>query len=332
MDAPRPEPDDAGLLDPLLADGRHLLTLGALGLLAAGAFAVFLGAAGQFLPHDLQYLGMSAAQLCGFDACRVVHFMIHDRVSFGGVLMAISVLFLWLIHFPLAAGEPWAWWTLLLSNAAGFLSFLTYLAFGYLDTWHGLATLFLLPCFAAGLAMTRRTLVGPAGIGCLLVSGDGLPLASTVAGPGRPLLLASAVALAVGGLTVSAIGATVVFVPQDLAYMHVTPRLLDAINPRLVPLIAHDRAGFGSGVFNLGGLVLALGYCGRPSRSRWQAIAVSATVGFGLAIGVHPAVGYTSPVHLAPAVAGAAAFAAALWLTRPGRRPVPYPGTTIPLA
>ncbi len=87
--------------------------------------------------------------------------MIHDRVAFGGTLIALSILYLWLIHFPLRAHLPWAWWTLLFSNIAGFLSFLSYLGFGYLDTWHGVATLLLLPCFAIGLALTYRTLKRP---------------------------------------------------------------------------------------------------------------------------------------------------------------------------
>ena len=306
------ERDDVGLLAPLLSDGRHLLTLGSLGLMAAGAFAVFLAAAGQFLPHDVQFLRMTPEQLCGLNACAIVHFMQHDRVAFGGVLMALSVLFLWLIAFPLRDRQPWAWWTLAVSNAAGFASFGLYLRFGYLDTWHGLATLVLLPCFAGGLMLTWPTLPPHGGVRCLLTPGQ--PTRSL---PGWVLLGVSAV-LFVAGVTIMTVGATVVFVPQDLAYMRTTAAALDAVNPRLVPLIAHDRAGFGSGVLNLGFLAGAILWCGRPTRSRWQALAVAATVGFGTAVGVHPIVGYNNPVHLAPAVAGAAAFAVGLWLTRPG--------------
>jgi hypothetical protein len=316
MNHPDPNPDDA-LLAPLLSDGRHLLTLGTLGLLLSGGFAIFLGLAGQFLPHDTDFLGMTAGQLCGVDACRVVHFMIHDRVAFGGTLIALSVLYLWIIAFPLRDRQPWAWWTLLLSNVAGFASFGLYLGFGYLDRWHGLATLFLMPCFAAGLAMTFPALRRPRGIGCLLLSGDGL---WSSAGLGRRLLLASSAGLCAGGAVIAAVGTTVVFVPQDLAYLRLTPAALDAINPRLIPLIAHDRAGFGSGVLNAGFLMLAIAWCGTPSRSRWQAMAVAVTIGFGTAIGVHPAVGYNSVVHLAPAVLGAIGFGAALGLTRPARR------------
>ena len=120
----------------------------------AGGFAIFLAADGHFLPHDEEYLGMTAGELCRLDQCRIVHFMYHDRGSFGGALIAIGTLYLWLAAFPLREREPWAWWTFLVSGLAGFASFLAYLGYGYLDTWHGVATLLLLPCFAWGLIGT----------------------------------------------------------------------------------------------------------------------------------------------------------------------------------
>jgi hypothetical protein len=42
---------------------------------------------------------------------------------------------------------------------------------------------------------------------------------------------------------------------------------------------------------------------------------VSGTTGFATAIGIHPLIGYTDPVHLAPAVAGAVIFITGLVLT-----------------
>jgi hypothetical protein len=317
-DRPVDDADDVGLLAPLFADGRPLLTLGTLGLLFSGGFAIFLAAAGQFLPHDIQFLGMTARELCDLNACRIVHFMIHDRVSFGGTLVALSILYLWLIHYPLRARQPWAWWALLVSNAAGFASFLTYLGFGYLDTWHGVATLLLLPCFATGLALSFRTLDRPRGIRRLLRPGAVPPPLRTPAGFGHRLLLATGVAMVAAGLTITVLGMTVVFVPQDLEYMDTTAERLDRINPRLIPLIAHDRAGFGGGVLNVGLLVVACAWCGRPARHLWQALALAGAVGFGTAIGIHPLVGYNNPVHLAPACAGALAYFLALALI--GRR------------
>ena len=42
------------------------------------------------IPHDVQYLGMTAQDLCRLNQCRIVHFMFHDRVSFGGSLIAVG--------------------------------------------------------------------------------------------------------------------------------------------------------------------------------------------------------------------------------------------------
>jgi hypothetical protein len=66
----RPTDDAAGLLPELIGDGRPLLALVALGLIL-----------------DLHQ-------------CGVVHLIFHDRVSFGGTLLAIGTLYLWLIAFP----------------------------------------------------------------------------------------------------------------------------------------------------------------------------------------------------------------------------------------
>src|SRR3712207_3698705 len=151
-DAPdRPAADERGLVAALVGDGTPLLSFTGLALVLSGGFALFLAATGHFLPHDERFLSMTAAQLCALHGCRVVHFMYHDRGAFGGSLIAIGTLYLWLAAFPLRAGEPWAWWTFLLSGALGFASFLTYLGYGYLDTWHGAATLVLLPCYVWGM-------------------------------------------------------------------------------------------------------------------------------------------------------------------------------------
>src|SRR5204862_1124181 len=92
--------DDRGFFETLIT-GRSLLILTALTLMGCGAFALFQAATGQFLPHDVDFLGLTARQLCTLRGCRVVHFMMHDRVSFGGVLLAIGVMYLWLTEFPL---------------------------------------------------------------------------------------------------------------------------------------------------------------------------------------------------------------------------------------
>jgi hypothetical protein len=233
--------------------------------------------------------------------------MFHDRVSFGGALIAIGTLYLWLTEFPLREGRAWAWWTLALSGTAGFASFLTYLGYGYLDTWHGVATLVLLPCFIVGLIRSWNLLKEPRGIASLRTPAAPLSL-RTRGGIGRAVLLATATGLIGGGLTIMTVGMTSVFVPQDLNFMGVQAADLHALNPRLVPLIAHDRAGFGGGVAACGVIVLLCVWCSPMTRSLWQAMAFAGFVGFACAVGVHPVIGYNDTMHLAPAVLGAAAF------------------------
>ncbi|MGZ7039359.1 MAG: hypothetical protein ACXVJO_14385, partial [Thermoanaerobaculia bacterium] len=101
---PSPTAADEGLLAALIGDGRALFKLFALALAGSGVFVLFQAATGHFLPQDTAFLGLDAEQLCAYFDCRVVHFMIHDRVSFGGVLLATAVMYLWLAEFPLKQG------------------------------------------------------------------------------------------------------------------------------------------------------------------------------------------------------------------------------------
>jgi hypothetical protein len=290
--------DDRGLVEAFLADGRSPLSMTGFILLVSGWFAIFQSMTGYFLPHDVHALGFDARELAHAANIRVVHFMFHDRVAFGGTLLAIGCAYWYLAEFPLRPRETWAWWAFLVSGICGFASFLTYLSYGYLDTWHATGTLFLLPVFAAGLwraqpevlrlqdvwQSSQPTSVGRCGLGFL------------------------AVGILIAGATIMAVGMTRVFVPQDLAFMRMTVADLNNVSPRLVPVIAHDRAGFGGGLFSMGVILLFITRHAELSRGFIQAVAIMGLAGFGAAIGVHPAIGYTDFGHLAPAYFGALVF------------------------
>jgi len=303
----------SGLLTSLIDDGTPLLALMAICLILCGGFALFLSAMGHFLPQDVQFLGMDKAELCGINQCRIVHFMFHDRVSFGGALVTIGSLYLWLACFPLRAGEPWAWWVFVVSGITGFGSFLAYLGYGYLDSWHGVATLFLLPIYIFGMAVTWRSLPQKAGPFSLLKPAANPRLKSRF-GIGRALLLVTGIGMMIGGATILIVGMTHVFVPQDLVYIGLSAHELNAINPRLIPLIAHDRAGFGGAITTCGLILFLCVWRGQPSRSLWEVLALGGGVGFATAIGIHPVIGYMSFSHLAPAYLGAAIFIVGMWL------------------
>ncbi|HKP38583.1 MAG TPA: hypothetical protein VJT71_17120 [Pyrinomonadaceae bacterium] len=302
-----PHDNNRGMLEALIGDGRPLLIFTGLCLVLAGAFAVFISISRHFLPHDVQFLGMTAEQLCEIQDCRIVYFMFHDRVSFGGALIAIGSLYIWLAEFPLRNRESWAWWLFVISGISGFGSFLAYLGYGYLDSWHGVGTLALIPFFIAGLIKSFSLLEPGSRRFSLFKSGTKVRWASTF-GIGRLLLLGTAGGMIAGGFTVMIVGMTSVFVSQDLSFIGIAADKIQAVSPRLVPLIAHDRAGFGGAICTTGIVVLFSVWCAKPMKSLWQVLLFSGVVGFASAIGVHPAVGYVDLIHLAPALLGAAAF------------------------
>ena len=122
--------------------------------------------------------------------------------------------------------------------------------------------------------------------------------------------------MTVAGVVIMIVGMTLVFVPEDLVYLGLNHAQLDALNVRLVPLIAHDRAGFGGGLASCGLTVLLIVWKARLTPDLWQALLFAGLVGFGCAIGVHYPIRYLIFSHLAPAWAGAAVYLAGMVCSR----------------
>jgi hypothetical protein len=296
--------DRRTLLDALLSDGRFLLIFTALILVLSGLFVIVQSVSGHFLPHDISYLGLDATQLSAFNNGTITKFMFHDRISFGGSIMAVGFLYMWLAEFPLKNKEAWAWYLFMFSGLFGFGSFLAYLGYGYLDTWHGVATLLLLPFYLAGLARSYNLVKQNARLGDVFMLKEKIDL-KTQFGIGKVFLLFSSIGIFLGGLTIMIVGMTTIFVPQDLEYMDITVCGIEKINSNLRPLIAHDRAAFGGGLATIGLLYFFIIRRSDATINLWQIIALSMSVGFTTAIGVHYFIGYTSLTHLLPAYFGA---------------------------
>ena len=297
-------PSDRSLWSGLLADGRPALATVGVALAFAGGLAVYLGFTRQLLPHDLGYLGMSAAEIDQIADGRLMDFMVHDRVSWGGSLFAVGVMYLWLIAFPLSQGRRWAWLTLAITGVVGFASFASHLPTGYLDNWHGVGTLLLIPVFVLGIIHSRQLVR----LGSDNITGRLMNL-----NWGRRLAVATGAGLVVSAAVILTIGMTVTFVASDLEFIGLEAGQLTAINTRLIPLVAHDRIGFAGAVLVSGLLIAAIAYLGE-GRAAHQALVLAGLSGFGLAIWVHIAVGYTDLFHVAPSVVGPAALAIGLLL------------------
>jgi hypothetical protein len=133
------------------------------------------------------------------------------------------------------------------------------------------------------------------------------------------LLALTAIGLMLAGVTIAAFGMTKVFVPSDLRFIGLDVSALRSISPGLVPLISHDRAGFGVGLCSIGVLLLLIAGHATLNASLIQIITLMGSAGFGCAIGVHFAVGYLDFFHLLPAYMGFILFIVAdllLWIAR----------------
>jgi hypothetical protein len=132
------------------------------------------------------------------------------------------------------------------------------------------------------------------------------------------LLVVHGFALLGAGAAIAAIGVTHVFVPEDLGFMHTTAEALQASNPRLVPLVAHDRATFGGMLLAAGWVFVLPALWGfrKNSPGLWWTLLSAGLAAYAAAIGVHYAVGYTTPMHLLPAYAGLGIFLLGMGLSR----------------
>ena len=274
-------------------------TLMGAGMMIGGVLALAIAATKVVLPYDEAYLGISVTQLTAINS-RLLAFMAHDRVTLAGSMVAIGLLYVVLSLFGIRRGLHWARQAVLVSAFTGFASFFLFLGFGYLDTFHAFVTAALLQLLLLGVH-ARLGVYTPATRPDL--RGD---RAWRLSLWGQLLLVFHGFALLAAGAVISLIGVTQVFVHEDLMFMETTAATLAAANPRLVPLVAHDRATLG-GMLLAGGWVFLLpalwGYR-RASSWLWWALLIAGSMAYAAGIVVHYAVGYLSFKHLLPAFGG----------------------------
>ncbi len=284
-------------------------TLLGVAMLVGGVMALVIAATRVVMPYDEMLCGMTREQLTAING-RLLAFMAHDRVSLAGTMVAIGVFYLGLSLWGIRRGRHWAWVTVLSSAFSGFGSFFLFLGFGYFDPFHAFVTAVLFQFLLLGL---HGRLGPPPPPRPDLREDRSWRLSQW----GQLLFVIHGVALVSAGVVISAIGCTHVFVPEDLAFMGTTAAALRAANPRLVPLVAHDRASFGGMLVASGLVVLLSALWGwrRGERWLWWTYLLGGGVAYAAALGVHLAVGYTDLGHLAPAFGGSLLLAVGLGLS-----------------
>lgn len=282
-----------------------------LGMTGAGLGAAVITLGPVLLWYDRDYLGMTLHELHAANH-HLVHFLQHDRITMAGTMVAIGALYTGLAVGGIRRGWSWAREVYLISGAIGFPTLFYFLATGFVEPLHTATALVLFPMF---LAAVRRTPHAPR----WRLAPEGPEPERRRALVGQLLLIVTGAGLFVGGAVISVVGLTGVFVPTDLTFLGTSARTLEAVNPRLVPFVAHDRAGFGGALMSAAVAITLLSAWGWRRGEAWVfwTLAVAAGAGFLPAVVVHGVIHYTDFIHLAPVYLGIALAGTGLLLARP---------------
>ncbi|MDT9689078.1 hypothetical protein Q5762_12140 [Streptomyces sp. P9(2023)] len=308
--APAPGLRDAGR-DPRRWPAWVWALLVGLGMIGGGLGAAAITLGPVLLRYDRDYLGMTLHDLHAANH-HLVHFLQHDRITMAGTMVSIGALYTGLAVGGIRRGWPWARETYLLSGAIGFPTLFYFLVTGFVEPLHTATTLVLFPMFVAAVRRrphTPRRNPMP----------EGPERERRRALVGQLLLIVTGAGLFVGGAVISTVGLTGVFVPTDLVFLGADTQTLEAVNPRLVPFVAHDRAGFGGALMSAAVAITLLSAWGWRRGESWVFWTLSTAAAFGFlpAVVVHAAIHYTDFLHLAPVYVGIATTATGLLLARP---------------
>jgi hypothetical protein len=285
------------------------LALGA-SMVVGGLMALVIACTRVIMPYDEAMSGLTRAAI-GAVSPRLLPFMTHDRVTLAGAMLGVGILFAGLAWYGVRRGQHWAERAVIIPACVGFCSFFSFLGFGYFDPLHAFVSAIL-------FQFTLLAIVGrPSRLAACGAADRVNDAAWRRAQWGQLGFIAHGAAVLVAGIVISIIGMTTVFVPEDLAYLELCAADLAAV-PGLVPLVAHDRGTFG-GMLMVAGLTMllaALWGFRRGAAWLWWTFVAAGTVGYGVTIAVHHAVGYVDAWHLAPAYGGLAV----LWLAAAASR------------
>lgn len=271
----------------------------AIGMLIGGVLAMIIATTRVVMPYDEAMAGLTRDEILKINE-HLLHFMAHDRVTLAGTMLAVGILYFALSFYGSRRGMHWARRAIIVSSSAGFVSFFLFLGFGYFDPFHAFVTAVLFQLLIMGVHCglpPYRNLIAPE------LTND---RAWWLSQWGQLIFIIHGAILIVAGCVISCVGISTVFVPEDLEFMHTSAENLLNAHPRLVPLIAHDRATFGGMLIACGVCVLLSSLWGfrRGHAWLWWALVTAGSIAYVATILIHWHVGYTSLHHLLPAYAG----------------------------
>ena len=297
--------------EPKVLPGWIWYWLFGLFILLGGAVVLFFSFTKVILFYDEAFMQMTRFELMAYNP-NLYKFMSHDRMTLAGTMISGGFIYMQLARHGIRYGLHWARKAFNIGAITGFFGILLFLGFGYFDWLHGLFWLILLPFYITGYIKTRSANSSPSS-----KNRENSP-SWKKAVYGQLLFVILGFSFVLGGIVISTIGATSVFVDTDLTYICMTPDQMKQLNEKLIPVIAHDRAGFGSALFSVGLLVLTLSLWGFHQGSAWvwRTFLIGGIPAFAAGLLTHFYIGYIDFIHLLPAYFALVLYVGGLVLTR----------------
>lgn len=283
------------VVEPIENVKWHWSFLFGISIFIGGFIALYFAFTSIILPYDESFIGLTRADLNLINP-RILAFMSHDRMALAGTMISGGILYIQLARHGLRNGTHWAKIAFHSAAMMGFLGIFLFIGYGYFDWLHGLFWLILLPIYYFSFKEGKTAIRSP------YSPYGGNDRAWQLSNYGQLMFVLLGFLILVGGIVISIIGISNVFVTTDIGFLCMSPQMLDSINSKLIPVIAHDRAGFGSALVSVGLLVLTISLWGfrKGERWIWNTLAVGALPAFIAGIGTHIFIGYTTFIHLLP--------------------------------
>ncbi|TWT26032.1 dihydroorotate dehydrogenase [Planomicrobium sp. CPCC 101110] len=265
-------------------------------MLMGGMIALLVSMTIVIMPYDESFLKLTREEILAIHP-NIYRFMQHDRMTVAGTMISGGILYMQLARYGVRRGLQWVKKAIHIAGTLGFLGILLFLGFGYFDWLHGILWLMLLPFFWKGYLATKNHTEHSTS------RNRTNHMAWKRSLWGQLAFISLGFALAAAGLVISVIGVNGVFVQTDIRYLCMSPEQLAGINERLIPVIAHDRAGLGSALISVGLLVLMLALWGFQEGQKWvwYTFLFGGIPAFSAAIIIHYVIGYTTFIHILPA-------------------------------
>lgn len=260
-----------------------------------GFIALFISLTSIILPYDEAFLHTKRESILQFSRT-ILPFMSHDRMTLSGTIISGGILFMSLAKYGIRNNFHWAKKAADRSSILGFLGIFLFIGFKYFDWLHALFWLFLLPPYLIGFMKTKGMNRSPSSPN---IMNHRYWKKSLI---GQLSFIILGYSLVIGGLLISKVGVTTTFVSTDLSYLCLSPSQLNEFNSRLIPVISHDRAGFGGSLISVGFLILMISLWGFQQGNKWiwWTLLFGSIPPFLTAFGVHFMIGYTDFIHLLP--------------------------------